>query len=63
MNAIINNECGCAVGIQGQVLHARKEIDKYYHASGVHMNAADTILFLQKSGIVKGGGGITPSRK
>jgi hypothetical protein len=32
MNAVINTECGCAVGIQGQVLHAREENDKCYNA-------------------------------
>jgi hypothetical protein len=31
MNVLSNNECGCAVGIQGHVLHARKENVKCYN--------------------------------
>jgi hypothetical protein len=39
MNAVIlvNNECGCAVGIEGQVLNARKDNNKSYNVDNGYM--------------------------
>ena len=49
------NECKHAIGIKGHMLHA-KDDDKCYHASRVHINAPDKMLFLNQTySIVQGG--------